>query len=126
MPRPKLPCKTLSLAHILGNKWTIPIMELFPAREGSEMHFNEMQEQIRSIRSRNLSIGLRELRDAQMLEKSPAAVSNAGYRLTENGVALIGLIHSIKELGVQIYGIDASCIGSKCSVCMVTRKGRGA
>ncbi len=88
------------------------------------MRFNEMQEQIRRIQPRNLSIGLKELCDAQMLEKSAAKAPNTGYRLTGKGVALIGLVHSIKKLGVQIYGIDASCIGRKCGVCMAMQKGR--
>jgi DNA-binding HxlR family transcriptional regulator len=119
MPKPVYSCETLYLLHILGKKWTIPIVEmLYPPRRN--VQFNKMQMALDNITSKNLSSSLKELCDAKIVKKTEIKRGNAVntiYSLTERGVALEGFIKSAKMLGVSLYNINASCTNRRCGEC---------
>ncbi|MDE1860925.1 MAG: helix-turn-helix transcriptional regulator [Candidatus Micrarchaeota archaeon] len=123
----KLPyaCHTISLMHILGKRWAIPILENFnSAREN--LQFRTIEEDLNGITPKNLSRSLKDLCLVQVLEKEELIESglvHTEYRLTEKGMLARKFIKDTKRLGICMYGIDASCINRKCSRCPLL-KGR--
>jgi DNA-binding HxlR family transcriptional regulator len=115
-------CQAFSLIHLLGKRWTIPIVELFEPTRHSEMHFNEIQSRLTNITPRILSASLEELCDAKIIEKSERDFGYRGYYLTKHGIALQNFIQTGKELGVDIYGIDSRCLSRKCAECESFRR----
>ncbi len=118
-------CPTLSMVHILGKKWTIPIIEsLYPSR--NKASFNNIQMRLgRNITARNLSGNLKELIDANMVkktEKKENRILHTEYSLTKKGLALREFIRRAKELGIKLYGIDPACTDRRCSECVLFAK----
>lgn len=118
MEKDKNECRTLSLIHLVGKKWTVPIMELFPPKAHAMLHFNSIQSRT-GMTPRTLSKSLDELCAAGIISKSKDYSGYAGYYLTGNGAVLQTFIRSAKELGIQLYGIDRSCTDRKCADCAI-------
>ncbi len=119
-------CPTLSLLHVAGKRWTVPILEaLYAANRG--MQFGAIQEEIGAITPKNLSGGLKELVEAGLVERDEilyggitgyeASAPGSEYRITKMGQEFQKLIVQSKELGICWYGLDKGCIGSRCSRC---------
>jgi DNA-binding HxlR family transcriptional regulator len=112
-------CPTLSLLHIVGKKWTIPIIELlYPSTK--PLQFNEMQHLLVDITPKNLSRSLKELAGAKMVRR--VEMSNNGlryteYSLTENGRAVERLVREAKALGICMYGTNSYCVSRQCHLC---------
>lgn len=112
-------CPTLSLLHIVGKKWTIPIIELlYPSTK--PLQFNEMQHLLVDITPKNLSRSLKELAGAKMVRR--VEMTNNGlryteYTLTENGRAVERLVREAKALGICMYGTNSYCVNRQCHLC---------
>ncbi len=106
-------CNTLTLMHIMGEKWTLPVLELFLSARHSEIHFNSLQARLGAITSRELSKILADMQNAGIITKS----EYSGYVLTTNGVLLQNFIRSAKELGICLYGNNQSCNTKMCADC---------
>lgn len=118
-------CPTLSLIHMMGKKWTIPIIELlYPAR--NKLSFNELQTRLgRNVTARNLSGTLKELSDAGMIkrtERKENGIMHTSYSLTNKGLQLEDFIRKGKALGIHMYGMDPSCVDRRCSECALLAK----
>ena len=116
-------CPTLSLVHIMGKRWTIPIMEAFGSQL-EEVQFNTLQSELVDITPKNLSSSLKELCAAEMLKKAEVVKKGAihtSYALTKKGVAFQKFIKNGKELGICIYGVDSSCASRKCIDCYAAK-----
>jgi DNA-binding HxlR family transcriptional regulator len=116
-------CPTLSLLHILGKRWIIPIIELLcsPRRN---MQFNTMQLLLGGITPKNLSRSLKDLADAKIVKRIEVRRNDTMstiYALTDRGVAIEEFISRAKKLGIEIYDVDASCINRKCNDCILAR-----
>lgn len=116
-------CKTLSLLHILGKRWSVPIIDMLhtPRRN---MQFNTMQMLLEDITPKNLSKSLKELTDAGIVKKTEFKTKNSlntVYALTDRGVAVEQFIRSAKKLGVDIYNMDATCVNRSCSDCALVK-----
>ena len=112
-------CPTLFLLHIVGKRWTIPLVEILYSSRGS-MQFNSIQVLLGDVSPKNLSVSLRELTDAQIIkrrESKRGGVLHTGYSLTKKGIALEGFIRNAKGLGVCIYDMDPNCINRQCNLC---------
>ena len=124
MAEPKVgQCPTLSLMHIMGKSWTIPIMEAFeyPAQE---VQFSDLEGQLPGITAKNLSKSLKELCSAQLIAKTTKAEGKAiytRYSITKKGLSFQKFITEGKKLGICIYGIDPSCAKRKCTQCQTYR-----
>ncbi|MDE1865052.1 MAG: helix-turn-helix transcriptional regulator [Candidatus Micrarchaeota archaeon] len=112
-------CPTLNLLHMIGKKWTIPIVELLhPSNKA--LQFNEMQHLLVDITPKNLSRSLKELSDAKIVSR--VEIRNDGiryteYSLTENGKKVEGLVRAAKELGICMYDMNAYCVNRQCHLC---------
>jgi DNA-binding HxlR family transcriptional regulator len=123
MARTEEVCPTLSLVHIMGKRWTIPIMEAFES-ELDEVQFNELETELADITPKNLSGSLKELCAAGLLEKREVherRMAHTSYTLTKKGTAFQKFIHHAKELGICIYGMDPSCANRKCIDCYAAK-----
>ncbi len=112
-------CPTLDLLHLLGKKWTIPVLqELYYSR--AMLSFNYLGNTISGATQRNLSLSLKELQDAGLIRKTESVIGRAkhtGYAITERGRALINVINAVKQLGVSWYGMDPRCKNFNCASC---------
>jgi DNA-binding HxlR family transcriptional regulator len=116
-------CPTLSLVHIMGKRWTIPIMEAFESPI-EEVQFGELESELVDITPKNLSKSLKELCMAELLKKSEVVDKGAvhtSYALTKKGVAFQKFIRNAKELGICIYGMDSGCADRKCIDCYAAK-----
>jgi DNA-binding HxlR family transcriptional regulator len=80
----------LALLEILGRRWALRI--LWELRT-EPANFQVLQRRCDSMSTSVLSQRLGELRDAQLIEKDPAA----SYLLTEHGVRLLTRLDGIDE-----------------------------
>lgn len=113
------PCPTLSLIHILGKRWTIPIVEVLYASHG-KIQFNTMQLLLGSITPKNLSNALKELVEAEIVSKKEVKkrrILHTEYKLTEKGIAFEEFIRSAKSLGINIYDMNPNCVNRQCNKC---------
>ncbi len=119
--RYKASCPTLSLIHIMGMKWTVPIVELlYPSNSARTLQFNQMQQLLVNITPKNLSRDLKELSNAKIVKKTETRTNgmlSVGYSLTEQGIAFREFIKSSKILGVSIYGLNPYCPNRQCNLC---------
>ena len=113
-------CPTLSFIHVLGMKWTIPIIEeLYSSGEG--MQFNDIQASLRSITARNLSKSLKVLQDESIVVKRKTGArgdQRIVYLLTQRGEEAEEVVKAIKQAGVAWYGLERHCTSTRCGACM--------
>ena len=111
-------CDTLSLFHVLGKKWTVDVIEIL--NHNKELSFNAILRMLRGATPRALSNILSDLSAAQVVKKTEPKKSGAmraSYVLTSKGKLFEKFIRSGKQLGVDLYSIDAGCVDRECSNC---------
>ncbi len=112
-------CPTMDLLHIIGKKWSIPILEeLYYSRVG--LSFNSISNSVRGATQRNLSLSLKELKDASLVYKSETSngnIKHTAYTITDHGRVLVGAINTIKKLGTEWYGMNPRCKNFNCASC---------
>ena len=98
-------CSILSVIHIMGKRWTIPVVEtLYYAR--GEMSFNALQSALSHVTAKNLNDSLRELIEFGLVKKNEIVakgVRHTSYVLTKNGIAFEDLVNDAKKLGGELY-----------------------
>ncbi len=112
-------CPSLAMAHVLGRRWAIPIIEEIRLSRGGT-HFNEMRRSLRTITAKSLNHSLEELCSASLVSKTQTSsngTQSVSYRLTRKGKAVGRFIEEIKGLGTCLYGIDEGCKSRKCGSC---------
>jgi DNA-binding HxlR family transcriptional regulator len=112
-------CATLNLLHILGKRWSIPVIESISAL-GTGTSFNAVLLSLEEITPRGLSTILGEFSDAGIVKKSEYKKNGAThikYTLTKNGVELEKIIKSLKSFGTKAYGTSPLCSERKCAEC---------
>jgi DNA-binding HxlR family transcriptional regulator len=93
-------CSVVSIVHILGKKWTIPVVEELYYSGSGGRHFNGLLASIDGVTVCMLAKALGELRDEGILEKKPVAIGKTlyiNYSLTGKGLLLADLIDKSKE-----------------------------
>ncbi len=119
MAKKSTSCPTLSLIHVLGKKWTVPIVELL-LPSANPLQFNEMQHLLVDITPKNLSRSLKELADAKIVRR--VEIRNKGvryteYSLTSQGKDVENLVKAAKQLGICIYNTNDYCVNRQCHLC---------
>ena len=112
-------CPVIVVAHVLGKKWSIPIIEEIALSNG-EVQFNTLKRSLNGITARNLSESLGTLRAEGIIKKRRVIVNNvsyARYDLTKKGASVKKVIDGMKELGIEWYGTNHNCKNTKCSNC---------
>jgi DNA-binding HxlR family transcriptional regulator len=118
-------CPTLTFLHVLGKKWTVPILELLYPADGP-LQFNEMQHLLVDITPKNLSKSLKELSNAKIIRR--AEVRNNGarfteYSLTEAGKSAEQLVKAAKQFGICTYNMNEYCMNRQCHLCSLLKSG---
>ncbi len=112
-------CATLNLLHILGKRWSIPVVESISGAGGSTS-FNEILLSLKEITPRGLSAILRDFSNAGIVKKSEYkknGVTHIKYTLTKNGLGLEKIIKDLKSFGTKAYGTSPLCTERKCAEC---------
>lgn len=112
-------CTTLYLLHVLGKRWTIPVIESIIA-EGGKTTFNSMLQSSPGITPRGLSEILKGLSDTGIIRKSESrkeGIVHTRYHLTKSGASLEEIIKSLKTFGSKVYGNSPLCKDRKCAEC---------
>lgn len=119
--RSRSSCPTLSLLHLMGKKWTMPVVELLcPSNKPRTLQFNQMQQLLVSITPKNLSRSLKELLAADIVKKTETKTNgmlSVGYSLTEQGLVFREFIRNSKTLGVSLYSLNPYCPNRQCNLC---------
>jgi DNA-binding HxlR family transcriptional regulator len=79
----------MAVLDLLGRRWALRV--LWELREGEVPSFRELQARCGNISSSVLSQRLRELREADIVD------ADAGYRLTDEGRALLEALTPIDD-----------------------------
>jgi len=105
-------CSVRDLAHMLGKKWTIPIVEEIYFSNNAGVHFNGFLASIDGINPGILAKELDELTAEGILQKSTASLNRTryvNYTLTKKGLLLANLIDKAKEFCTTCCPLGASC-----------------
>ena len=113
-------CPTLSISHLLGKKWVIPVIE--EVYFSKHVTFGSVLENIRGITKANANNILKDLHREGFLEKKTYSTNgrkHADYRLSGRGLELRGLILDIKKIGRELSTNNTvpGCGDIKCSDC---------
>ena len=81
---------TMALLDLLGRRWALRV--LWELREGNPLNFRELQSRCGDISSSVLNERLRELREAEIAERT-----GAGYQLTGEGSALLAALEPVDD-----------------------------
>lgn len=92
-------CPIERTASLIGDRWTpLIVRDLAPGCR----RFGELQRSLSGISPKTLSDRLRRLEDAGIVTRSCFAEMppRVEYRLTDKGLALLGVIESMREFGI--------------------------
>ncbi len=115
----KTKCPTLEIVHLLGKRWTVPVMEVVYFSE-ERSSFNTIKRALPGITPRNLSESLNRLCGELLMSKKGVKRGNVvyvEYRLTKKGRDLEKVVKEMKKLGVCWYGLGKGCTGTACGTC---------
>jgi len=107
-------CSVLDSAHIIGKKWSLPILEEIAF--GNFHSFNTFIRKSRSITPRVLSNQLKELETAGLIKKDVSS-STTSYTLTPKGSEFHKLIKKMKKWNVKWNTVPAYCLQIPCTSC---------
>ena len=103
-------CPVCRTAEIVCGKWTLLLI-----RDLSEgrTRFCELERSLRGISPRTLSLRLRALEEAGIVERDtyPEVPPRVEYQLTEKGRALLPLIDDMRAYGLRWLGADCADLG---------------
>src|SRR6266576_2599366 len=94
------PCTVGFCAEIISGKWTLLLIR--DLAEGSQ-RFCELERSLEGISPRTLSLRLRALEEAGIVERRtfPEVPPRVTYQLTDKGTALVPLIEDMRRYGRQ-------------------------
>ena len=102
-------CPVCRTAEIISGKWTLLVIrDLAQGRS----RFCELERSLEGISPRTLSLRLRALEEAEIVERKtyPEVPPRVEYRLTTKGDALLPIIEDMRRYGREWLG--AECGGS--------------
>ena len=110
-------CQVIETTHILGKKWSIPVVEEIALNKFSG--FNNFIAKT-GVTPRVLSAYLKELETAGLIRKKQSSHKNGistAYVLTKRGSEFHGLIRKLKRLNIKWNQIPDFCLHTPCSEC---------
>lgn len=118
-----MPCPVIASSHLIGKKWTIPIIEEIALDKFDG--FNNFLKRAECITPTRLSEQLKELEAEGLIQKMPLNNPNVEptkYVLTEKGQELHNLIQEIKKWNIKWNDASGSCLHTSCTDCGAFRK----
>ena len=105
---PNRDCPVCRTADIVCGKWTLLVIR--DLTEG-RARFCELERSLQGISPRTLSLRLRALEEAGVVERRtfPEVPPRVEYALTEKGRALIPIIDSMRAYGSEWLGAEGDC-----------------
>lgn len=105
---PDSDCPVCRTAEIVCGKWTLLVIR--DLAEG-RARFGELERSLEGISPRTLSLRLRSLEEAGIVERRTFAEvpPRVEYALTEKGRALVPIIESMRTYGTEWLGAEGSC-----------------
>ena len=100
-------CPIERTASLIGDRWTpLIVRDLAPGCR----RFSELQRSLGGISPKTLSDRLRRLEDAGVITRACFAEMppRVEYRLTDKGLALLGIIESMREFGMTWLAVAAA------------------
>ncbi len=96
-------CPVCATAEIICGKWTILVIRDLSA---SSQRFCELERSLEGISPRTLSLRLRALEEAEIVERRtyPEVPPRVEYALTDKGRALVPLIEDMRSYGRDWLG----------------------
>lgn len=90
-------CRVQGLLKLLSGKWK---PELFHLATLEPLRFNSLMRKLKGINKQSLATALRELEDAELLEKSVISEKplHIEYRLTEKGKSLVPVFQQLEKI----------------------------
>ena len=116
-------CSVVESGSILGEKWVIPIIEEIAL--GNFYGFNNFISKARNITPRVLSMKLKELEKAGIVQKRSHMKNNhqiTEYVLTKKGIEFNQIITEIKKWNIKWNSTPESCFSVSCMECGRYRK----
>jgi DNA-binding HxlR family transcriptional regulator len=112
--RKKRPCELLDVQHLLGNKWTVPLLFEVP-EEG--ISFNELRKRTHQrINPTLLSSTLQRLASHNILEIRDG--DKKVYSLSVSGIELVGILGRLRLWGEkQGLSPQKGCAEQSCMEC---------
>ena len=104
---PSTRCPIERTASLIGDRWTpLIVRDLAPGCR----RFSELQRSLGGISPKTLSDRLRRLEDAGVITRACFAEMppRVEYRLTDKGLALLGIIESMREFGMTWLAVAAA------------------
>jgi DNA-binding HxlR family transcriptional regulator len=98
-------CPVCRTAEIVCGKWTLLVIR--DLAEGRS-RFCELERSLRGISPRTLSLRLRALEEAGIVERQtfPEVPPRVEYALTDKGRALVPLVEDMRAYGLEWLGCD--------------------
>ncbi len=90
-------CSAFQVVHLLGKKWTIPLLEEISLRE--RQGFVSLSRRTRKITPKVLSSRLKELKSLGCIQKQEigGAILHTEYTLTPTGREVMDMVRSLKQ-----------------------------
>lgn len=98
--------------HLLGSKWTVPILYELADRT---RRTNELMESLSGISSKTLTQRLRTLEDCGLVVRRvyPEVPPHVEYSLTDRGREAIPLMQALARVGARWLGLQEDCAPSR-------------
>lgn len=107
-------CSILKLSHLLGKKWSIPLIEEIALDKFSG--FNNFCKRAKKITPRVLSARLKELEKYGLIERNTTKDATM-YKLTAHGLQVHDVILNLKTLGIKWNAVPKKCPRTSCTEC---------
>jgi len=111
-------CEVIESSHMLGKKWSIPLIEEVAHRE--IYSFNRLVKKAHGATPRIISMQLKELEKSGIIKKEFRAQDNrkfAAYSLTKKGTELQRVINGMKAWNVKWNRVPEFCLNTPCLEC---------
>ncbi len=105
-------CTTTGLAHFLGKKWSLVLLE--EIRLGKFLGFNQVIKKA-GMTPRILSSQLKEMEELGLINKLPSGKTS--YQLTTKGLEFIKIIGEIKKFNIKWGNGEDGCLERSCLDC---------
>src|SRR4029453_3008192 len=102
-------CPVCRTSEIISGKWTLLVIR--DLAEG-RARFCELERSLEGISPRTLSLRLRALEEAGIVERVtvPGAPPRVEYALTDKGRALVPIVESMRVYGREWLNEDGACV----------------